>query len=137
MALEKYRSWFLAAAIYNFLWGILNIVFPRLFFELLKIEPPSYLPIWQVVGMFVLVYSPAYWWAARHPEQHPHLIVIGLLGKLFGPIGFLYSFLTGQLPLVFGWTILTNDLIWWPAFFLYLKDSAALRGGMLSMLRGD
>ena len=34
-------------------------------------------------------------------------------------------------------TIVANDLIWWPAFALYLRDSARLRGGWRAMLRGE
>jgi hypothetical protein len=83
--------------------------------------------------MFVLVYAPAYWWAAQNPQQHAHLIALGLLGKLLGPIGFIWSLLTGQLPLAFGWTLLTNDLIWWPAFMAYLHD-VRREGGELKAL---
>ena len=43
-------------------------------------------------------------------------VLVGLLGKVLGPIGFLEAATTGALPWRFGWTILTNDLIWWPAF---------------------
>ena len=99
--------------------------------------PPNYLPLWQVVGMFVLVYTPAYWWAARHPARHHHLVLIGLLGKLLGPLGFVWSAALGQLPLAFGWTILANDLLWWPSFSLYLRDAARLHGGWRAMLRGE
>lgn len=132
--LTRYRPWFYAAAVYNLIWGTINILFPQLFFDLAGMPPPDYAALWQVVGMFVLVYAPAYWWAARYPERHPHLIVIALLGKLFGPLGFMWSVFTGQLPLAFGWTILTNDLIWWPAFAHYLRDVARERGGLRLLL---
>jgi len=52
-------------------------------------------------------------------------------------VGFVYAYLTGQLPLAFGLTNLANDLIWLPVFFLYLRDSARLRGGWGALLRGD
>jgi hypothetical protein len=136
-ALDRYRPWFYAAALYNFVWGSLNVIFPELFFLLVGMPPPNYPPLWQVVGMFVLVYTPAYWWAARFPVRHRHLIVIGLLGKLLGPLGFAWSVASGALPLAFGWTILTNDLIWWPAFALYLRDAARLSGGWRALLGGE
>lgn len=44
---------------------------------------------------------------------------VGFVGKTFGPIGFLYTALLGGLPWAFGLTILTNDLIWWPAFWSF------------------
>jgi hypothetical protein len=135
-ALSKYSPWFYAAAVYNLVWGTVNILFPRLLFELFGMSPPYYLPLWQVVGMLVLVYAPAYWWAGDDPDRHRHIIVIAAIGKLFGPIGFLFGAITGQLPLVFGLTILTNDLIWWPAFGLYLSEAARIHGGFGKLLMG-
>jgi hypothetical protein len=135
--LNRFRPWFYAAALYNFAWGTITVLFPNLFFDLIGEPPPDYPALWQVVGMFVLVYAPAYWWAGRYPERHPHLILIGLLGKVLGPLGFVWAALNHQLPFSFGWTNLTNDLIWWPAFFLYLVAAARLRGGWLPLLRGE
>ena len=135
--LLRYRPWFYAAALYNLLWGAVNILFPRFFFSLINVPQPNYPALWQVVGMFVLVYAPAYWWAGRDPARYPLFIVVGLLGKLCGPIGFVYAALTGQLPLAFGWTILTNDLVWWPAFVLYVHEAAKLGGGWRKLLQGD
>ena len=129
--LRKYRPWFYAAALYNFLWGSWTVLFPGQLFAWLGLPAPQPLAFWQVVGMFVLVYAPAYYWAGRRPERGQALILIGLLGKLLGPAGFLWSARHGQLPWAFGWTILTNDLIWWLPFALYLKaalpDRAAWR----------
>jgi hypothetical protein len=132
--LDRYRLWFYAAALYNLIWGGANILFPNLLFDLIGMPRPAYAPLWQVVGMFVLVYAPAYWWAARRPAHHPHLVLIGLLGKLFGPIGYVWSAANGQLPASFGWVILANDLIWWPAFMLYLRDASRLHGGFKALL---
>jgi hypothetical protein len=36
-----------------------------------------------------------------------------------GPIGFLIAAVQDQLPWRFGYTILTNDVIWWPAFWMF------------------
>ncbi len=135
--LEPYRSWFYAAAAYNLVWGTVNVLFPNLLFDSLGMPKPNYPTFWQLVGMFVLVYAPAYFWAARYPERHPHLIVIGLLGKIFGSIGFVWSVITSQLPLAFGWVILTNDLIWWLPFGLFLRDAARERGGFGALMRGE
>ncbi len=135
-SLRRYRPWFYAAAAYNLVWGSLVVLFPALLFRVLGVEAPSVLPLWQVVGMFVLVYAPAYWWAGRLPERHVHLVLIGLLGKLLGPLGFAWAAASGQLPLAFGWTIVTNDLIWWPAFGMYVRDAARDAGGWAVLLRG-
>ena len=135
--LKAFAPWFYAAAAYNLAWGASVIVFPSLLFDLLGLDAPSYLPIWQVVGMFVLVYAPAYWWAARFPERYPLFIVIGMLGKLMGPVGFAWAVAFSDFPVEFGVTILTNDLIWYPAFLLYLRRAARLRGGWRRLLSGE
>ena len=127
--LRRYRGWFYAAAVYNAAWGAVMVLFPGWFFGVVGMREPEYLALWQVVGMLVGVYAPAYWWVARFPSRHRHLVLIGLLGELLGPIGFAWSAASGQLPVAFGLTILTNDLIWWPAFALFLRDAARLSGG--------
>ncbi len=116
------------ASVYNFIWGTLVVVFPKFFFDLLAIRTPGQLVFWQTIGMFVLVYSPAYFWAGMHPKDHPHLIAIGFLGKLLGPIGFVHSYLNRDLPLQFGIINIFNDLIWLPVFALYLYDSIRVHG---------
>jgi small multidrug resistance pump len=126
--LQRYSPWLYAAAAYNVAWGTTTIFAPDLLFRLLGMPVPAPPPLCQVVGMFVLVYAPGYWWAARYPSRHPHLVLIGLLGKVLGPLGFAWTLAVGQLPLAFGLTILTNDLLWWPAFALYLRDAARIRG---------
>lgn len=136
-ALARYRPWFYAAALYNLLWGSITVLFPQMFFRLIGMPVPNLLPLWQCIGMFVLVYAPAYWWAGRYPSRHGHLILIGLLGKLLGPIGFVWAVAQGQLPLAFGLTNLTNDVIWWPAFVLYLCAVARLSGGWVPFLLGQ
>jgi hypothetical protein len=40
LALARYRGWFYGAAIYNLLWGVTNILFPHLLFDLLKMPQP-------------------------------------------------------------------------------------------------
>ena len=134
--LARYRPWFYAAAIYNFSWGCVNIFFPKVFFDWINMIPPVPLAIWQVVGMFVMVLAPAYWWMGRRPYDHRHFILIAIAGKLFGPIGFAGSVLSGILPISFGWTILTNDLIWWIPFGMFLLEVIRING-LLPLLLGE
>lgn len=135
--LERYRGWLYAAALYNLVWGAATVLFPQWLFDGLGIARPNYLALWQVVGMFVLVYAPAYWWAARKPARHRHIVLIGLVGKLLGPLGFVWSWAMGALPLQFGLTILTNDVLWWPSFFGYTIAAVGLSGGWRAFLSGE
>jgi peroxiredoxin len=104
------------AAIYNLLWGAWVICFPNHLFSWAGIEQPNYPGIWQCVGMIVGVYGIGYWFAARDFRIHWPVVLVGFLGKIFGPIGFVQSALTGALPWSWGITIVFNDLIWWWPF---------------------
>lgn len=133
---QFYRRWFLAAAIYNLIWGVLVILFPAGYFYLIGMKPPEYLVFWQVVGMCILVYAPGYWWASYDPVRYRHYIILGLLGKILGPIGFCFSVYQETLPLKFGLTIIANDLIWWPVFISFLAKMAKAHGGWGILLMG-
>jgi hypothetical protein len=109
-----------AAAVYNVLWGAAVVAFPLAWFRWVGLDPPRYPEIWQCVGMIVGVYGVGYAAAARDPLRHWPIVLVGLLGKVLGPIGFGHALWQGTLPWAFGWTILTNDLVWWVPFGLIL-----------------
>lgn len=111
------------AGIYNILWGAYVIFFPAFSFEVLGAIPPKYLELWQCIGMIVGVYGIGYIAAATDPIRHWPIVLVGLLGKVFGPIGFIKALYTKVFPLTFGINIIFNDLIWWIPFFLILKKA--------------
>lgn len=119
--------WLLAAGIYNLLWGALTIAFPHVLFNATGIERLNYPEIWQCVGMIVGVYGIGYLIAASDTRTHWPIVLVGLLGKVFGPIGFAFALSRGTFPLHFGLTILTNDLIWWIPFAMILWDTSQHR----------
>ena len=119
-----YRRWFYAAAIYNAVWGIAVVMFPGTLLHLAGMSAPDALPLVQVVGMMVGVYAYGYYLLARQPKRYSGLVWIGLAGKTFGPVGFLYSAMTGTLPWTFGWVCLFNDVIWWPVFWRFALTHA-------------
>ncbi len=115
------RVTLMAAAVYNIAWGAWVILAPQAMFTWAGMEPPRYPEIWQCVGMIVGVYGVGYAVASRDPLTHWPIVLVGLLGKILGPIGFLDAALRGHLPWAWGATILTNDLIWWIPFALILR----------------
>ncbi len=117
------RHVLLAAGLYNLLWGAAVIAFPSGLFQFAGMELPRYPQIWQCVGMIVGVYGIGYVVAATDPLRHWPITLVGLLGKVFGPIGFANALWTGSLPLAFGATIITNDLIWWVPFAAILYQA--------------
>ena len=116
------RGWLVAAGIYNLVWGGFVILWPKGLVDLagLEMTAPG-LAIWQCLGMVIGVYGIGYLAASLDPVRHWPITLVGLLGKIFGPIGFVWTASRGEIPWSFGWTILTNDLLWWIPFFMILK----------------
>jgi small multidrug resistance pump len=112
------------AAIYNILWGAWVVLFPHHFFDLVGMERLNHPMVWQGMGMVIGVYGLGYWWASYSPLTHWPIVAVGLLGKIFGPIGFVWNYLSGQVPFSFSYTLITNDLVWWVPFFLIMKNVA-------------
>ncbi|HEY3782078.1 MAG TPA: hypothetical protein VGL56_13420 [Fimbriimonadaceae bacterium] len=117
--LQGYKRWFYAATAYNFLWGLIAILAPYKIFLLLGIPPFQPMEAFQCIGMIVGVYAYGYYLLARDPVRYSGLIWVGLAGKTFGPIGFVFAALQGHLPWSFGFNLLFNDLIWWPVFWSF------------------
>ena len=111
------------AALYNIAWGGLAVMLPLKAFELAGMPAPNYPEIWQCVGMIVGVYGVGYWIAANDPMRHWPIVLVGLLGKILGPIGFVWAAMQGRIPWSFGWVNVTNDLIWWVPFWLILLQA--------------
>ncbi len=124
----------LAAGLYNLVWGALVIFFPNAWFAWAGMEPPRYPELWQCIGMIVGVYGIGYAIAAFDPARHWPIVLVGLLGKVLGPIGFVDVWYSGRLPAIAGVVNITNDLIWWLPFawILYYaakqNSSPALQG---------
>ncbi len=115
-----------AAAVYNLGFGVFAVAFPRAWFELAGMPVPSMLSLWQCIGMIVGVYGVGYWCAAAAPLRHWPIVLVGLLGKVCGPIGFLDAACRGELPWRAGWLIVANDLLWWVPFGLVLWHARQL-----------
>ncbi|MCA9150948.1 MAG: redoxin domain-containing protein [Planctomycetales bacterium] len=108
------------AAIYNLAWGVWVVAAPQTLFAWAGMSPLQYPSIWQCVGMIVGVYGVGYAIAATNPYRHWPIVLVGLLGKICGPIGFVAAAMQGDLPWRFGATLITNDLIWWLPFGVIL-----------------
>jgi uncharacterized membrane protein HdeD (DUF308 family) len=115
-------KWLLAAGIYNLVWGILSVALPTLQLDILGIPTSDIVVIlWQCIGMIVGVYGVAYIIAATDPKTHWPVVLVGLLGKVFGVMGMIFYILNGTIPVEFGITCCLNDLFWIPAFASILR----------------
>ncbi len=112
-----------AAGVYNIFWGLWVLAFPNAFFEWLDLPLINYPQIWQSVGMIVGVYGIGYWIAADNYIKHWPVLLVGYLGKLFGPVGAAWNIYMGVLPPGFLWLNVFNDIIWLPVFTAVLWEA--------------
>lgn len=75
-----------------------------------------------VVGLYGLLYGYA---ACRLDRAFP-IILIGLIGKILGPLGWVLAVRSGEWPLRTLSLVLFNDLIWWVPFALFLLKAKQL-----------
>ncbi len=113
-------QWLIAAGVYNVVWGTLVVLAPLKWFELLDIQAPNYPALWQCIGMIVGVYGLGYLIAATDPMRHWPIVLVGLLGKILGPLGFVRAVSRQEIPWRFAAILVTNDLLWWAPFSLIL-----------------
>ncbi len=104
------------AGIYNLVWGTGMVVFPSAFFRWLELDSPNYPQIWQCLGIMVGVYGVGYLLAASDPARQWPIVLVGLLGKFLGPLGFVWNVMHGTLSWRWLGIILANDVVWWVPF---------------------
>lgn len=118
-----HRAVFTAAGLYNIGWGLLAVLDPQWLFRLAGMAPENHPQIFMTLGMVLGLYGLLYLEVARRPAAGFAIAAVGLAGKALGPAGWLWLYLTGAWPLASGVIILTNDLVWWLPFTVYLRDA--------------
>ncbi|MEO0335985.1 MAG: DUF4166 domain-containing protein [Pseudomonadota bacterium] len=110
------RTFLFFAAVYNVAWGLLFALFPHLMlFD--STATPYLLILIQCIAMLVGAYGLAYLYASQDPARYWPLVLVGLIGKVLGPIGTLVSIANGVLTTEFFIKInITNDVIWLAPF---------------------
>ena len=120
---RSYPVTFCLAGVYNILWGLYAAWDPQWLFRFAHLPLQNYPEIFVCLGMVVGLYGIVYLEVARVPERGWLLAAVGLIGKLLGPIGLVRLILSGQWPMATIVLCLTNDLIWWIPFALYLRHA--------------
>ncbi len=118
-----HRAVFLAAGIYNIAWGLFAAADPQWLFRFAGMPLLNHPQIYACLGMVVGLYGILYLEVARVPEKGWLLAAVGLTGKVLGPIGLAVLIFQGEWPVRSIVLCLTNDLIWWLPFAIYLRDS--------------
>ena len=114
---------FVVAGVYNIGWGLYAVVDPQWLFRFAGMAPMRYPEVFATLGMVVGLYGVLYLEVARAPERGWLIAAVGLAGKLLGPLGFAVVVATGKWPSATIVLVLTNDLVWWLPFGLYLYDA--------------
>ncbi len=118
-----HRKAFVAAGLYNLAWGLYSSLDPQWLFRFSGLPPLNHPSIFACLAMVIGLYGVLYLEVARVPERGWLLAAIGLTGKVLGPAGLAVLILRGDWPLRSMVLCLTNDLIWWLPFGLYLWDA--------------
>jgi hypothetical protein len=118
-----HRITFTAAGVYNIGWGLYAVLDPQWFFRVSRLPLSNSPQIFATLGMVLGLYGVLYLDIARKPEHGWLPAAVGLTGKILGPLGLAWLIATGQWPVRTVVIVLTNDLIWWVPFALYLRDA--------------
>jgi hypothetical protein len=118
-----HRAVFVAAGLYNFGWGLWAVIDPHWLFRFTAMPAPNHPALFACLGMVIGLYGILYLDVARQPERGWLIAAVGLAGKILGPVGMLWLIRTGVWPSSAFVLCLTNDLIWWIPFGLYLHDA--------------
>src|SRR5215472_7882931 len=118
-----HRAVFLAAGLYNMTWGLYSALDPQWLFRFAHLPPLNHPAVFSCLAMVIGLYGVLYLDVARRPEQGWLIAAVGLAGKVLGPIGLAVLIVRGVWPRSTIVLCLSNDLIWWIPFALYLRDS--------------
>lgn len=118
-----HRFTFLLAGAYNIAWGLYAVADPQWLFRFAGMPPLNYPAIFACLGMVVGLYGIVYLEIARVPERGWLYAAVGLAGKILGPIGLGVLIVSHAWPVATVVLSLTNDVVWWIPFGLYLYDA--------------
>jgi hypothetical protein len=118
-----HRAAFLAAGVYNIAWGLWSAIDPQWLFRFAGLPALNHPAIFACLAMVVGLYGVLYLEVARVPERGWLIAAVGLAGKLLGPIGLTVQIVRGLWPVSTIVLCITNDVIWWVPFGLYLQDA--------------
>jgi hypothetical protein len=122
-----HRIVFACAGIYNIAWGLYTVLDPQWLFRLAGMELQNYPQVFACLGMVLGLYGLLYLDVARNPERNWNVAAIGLAGKILGPIGLIQVIWSRAWPAATFAVCVTNDLVWWVPFALYLYDARPIR----------
>ncbi len=125
----SWATWVLRiSAAHSLAWGAFIILAPITAAACYGFDrPPAEIFLWRGVGFTIFVLGIGYLIAATDPGQHWLAVLLGLIAKVFGPIGLCGAVCLGEVS----WHVLillpVNDLLWWYPFGRIVLSG--IRGG--------
>lgn len=118
-----YRTFFLVAAIYDIVLGVVFFLFYGAMFSALGIELPNNTSYIHLTAAFVLVQGLGYWFVYQEPQANLGIVKVGVAYKFAFSALAAYYLLIGQLlhPIfaLFGFL----DLLFLIGFVLFLREA--------------
>ena len=122
--MKSHRSFqflFRFASAYNIVVGTVVVIYPQLFFLLFDLSEINHPYVMSGLGMFVAIYGYGFYLVSRDLRKNYQFAILGLVGKTFGVIGWLWYTYLGIIPLHALWVNVLNDMIWIPFFIIYFR----------------
>ena len=105
------------ASVHCCIWGIFIALMPTQSAQLYGFEKPLTDEfLWQGTGLVIFLLGCGYGLASINPLRHYSVVAVGLMAKVLGPIGMLWSVLGGSVSENVLILIPFNDIIWWLPF---------------------
>jgi hypothetical protein len=103
-ATRFYRNFFLVAALYDGILGLLFFVLYGPIYRFFSIPLPENLTYLQMISAFVFVQGVGYWYVSRNPMRNVDLVKVGSVYKAGYVLVSLAALANGQLPhTIFAW----------------------------------
>ena len=118
-----HRAVFAVAGLYNIGWGLWSAADPQWLFRFTGMALSNSPAVFACLAMVVGLYGILYLDVARVPERGWLIAAVGLAGKVLGPMGMLWLIWNRIWPASAFVLCVTNDIIWWIPFGLYLRDA--------------
>ena len=94
----NWRTFFIAAAIFNFLAGLPLLLAPEMMTASLDMPPLADRLFPQLAGILIVCFGVVYWFVANDLERYRPLVWLGVAGKAGVVVLFALALMQGSLP---------------------------------------
>ena len=122
--MANWKVWVLRlAAVHCGIWGLFIIGWPAQSAVVYGFEgqlTDEFL--WRGCGLTILLFGLGYGIASFDPRRHVAPVLVGLVAKVAGPTGMMFSVWQGEVSSRVLWLLPVNDVIWWLPLLLIVAD---------------